>query len=119
MTHPLLSDEQVRERFDAFSKALTIIDWEQHRLHGGEPCFHLGDDGWFCGRAARWDGHFVLGRDHAFVPLYEAVQTFSRLGAQIERERCAKVCEEVYKPGDWFDGVTNCRHCAAAIRSQP
>lgn len=53
------------------------------------------------------------------VSFNENMQAAARLGAQIERERCAKVCEEVYKPGDWFDGVTICRHCAAAIRSQP
>jgi hypothetical protein len=46
--------------------AAEQMDWAQVALNGGPPCFHVGDDGRFCGRAQRWDGHDDL---HRFVSL--------------------------------------------------
>lgn len=37
--------------------AIKSFDWLQPALHGGSPCFHICDDGRFCGRAERWPGH--------------------------------------------------------------
>jgi hypothetical protein len=34
-----------------------------------------------------------------------------------ERERCAKVCEDLYGPNDWFIGSVLMDKCAAAIRA--
>lgn len=42
------------------------MDWQQVVLNGGPPCFHIAEDGRFCGRAKRWDGHDSI---HAFVSL--------------------------------------------------
>ncbi len=36
--------------------AAKIADWEQVIGNGGPPCFHL-ENGRFCLRAGRWDGH--------------------------------------------------------------
>lgn len=45
-------------------KAAEIMDWQQVVLNGGPPCFHLEEDGRFCGRALRWHEHPV---PHKFV----------------------------------------------------
>lgn len=41
----------------AILDAAKRMDWEQVVLNGGPPCFHLCEDGRFCGRAMRWEGH--------------------------------------------------------------
>lgn len=43
---------------------------------------------------------------------------FYLAGLAAGMERAAKVCEGVYREGDWSDGVTVARKCAAAIREQ-
>lgn len=55
-------------------KALLVaahnMDWQQVVLNGGPPCFHLDDDGHFCGRALRWPGHIgSINKIHDFVSL--------------------------------------------------
>jgi hypothetical protein len=45
--------------------AALDIDWQQVVLNGGPPCFHV-EDGRFCLRAERWEGHDLL---HRFVSL--------------------------------------------------
>ncbi len=52
-------------------KALANIDWGQVVANGGPPCFHV-EDGRFCLRAARWDGHRGRALHHGYVSL-EAV----------------------------------------------
>jgi hypothetical protein len=47
-----------------FVLAAATMDWQQVVLNGGPPCFHLAEDGHFCGRAERWPGHGDL---HEFV----------------------------------------------------
>jgi len=42
------------------------MDWQQVVLNGGPPCFNMGEDGYFCGRAQRWDGHDSM---HRFISL--------------------------------------------------
>lgn len=56
----------------ALFKAAAFMDWHQVVLNSGPPCFHLSDDGRFCGRAERWDGHKRIGGSeaiHKFVSL--------------------------------------------------
>ena len=55
---------------DAELEAAKRMDWQQVVLNGGPPCFHVCDDGKFCGRAARWAGHGEKGF-HGFVSLAE------------------------------------------------
>lgn len=38
-------------------EAAKHMDWQQVVLNGGPPCFHLEEDGYFCGRAERWHDH--------------------------------------------------------------
>jgi hypothetical protein len=45
--------------------AAEQMDWQQVVLNGGPPCFHL-EDGRFCGRAQRWEGHDEM---HKFISL--------------------------------------------------
>lgn len=44
------------------------MDWQQVALNGGPPCFALLNDenGWYCGRAERWEGH---DGEHRFISL--------------------------------------------------
>lgn len=52
-------------------QAAKDADWMQVVLNQGPPCFHL-EEGRFCLRAQRWDGHKVIGGSeaiHEFVPL--------------------------------------------------
>ena len=49
-------------------KAAQNMDWQQVVMNGGPPCFHVADDGRFCGRTERWDGHGMSGF-HAYVSL--------------------------------------------------
>lgn len=52
----------------ALFDAAAQMDWVQVVLNGGPPCFHLYEDGRFCGRAKRWVGHDD-GDPHKFVSL--------------------------------------------------
>ena len=59
---------------DQIVQAALAADWDQVRLNGGPPCFHLeAERGRFCLRAARWAGH-ERGSDHRFVPLHELLE---------------------------------------------
>ncbi len=56
--------------------AARDADWQQVVLNGGPPCFHL-EDGRFCLRAERWDGHRRIGGSiaiHKFVSLADLVR---------------------------------------------
>lgn len=53
--------------------AAKEMDWQQVVLNGGPPCFHLCEDGHFCGRAQRWAGHEDL---HAFVSLADLLAAY-------------------------------------------
>ncbi len=59
---------------DDLLNAAALTDWEQVRLNGGPPCFHLWG-GRFCLRARRWDGHGV---DHAYVSLLDLIRSIVR-----------------------------------------
>ena len=45
---------------------LSKYDAGQHRLNGGPYCYHVKEDGRYCGAAQRWPGHPV---HHEFVPV--------------------------------------------------
>lgn len=49
--------------------AAIMADWGQVVANGGPPCFHL-EDGGFCLRAKRWNGHGAdSARMHPYVSL--------------------------------------------------
>lgn len=50
------------------------MDWIQVVLNGGPPCFHICEDGRFCGRAERWEGHEDL---HKFTSLADMVRAIA------------------------------------------
>lgn len=52
-------------------EAARNMDWQQVVLNGGPPCFHLGKDGRFCGRAQRWHDEIAERVCHRYVPLEE------------------------------------------------
>jgi hypothetical protein len=64
---------------DHYPKVLLAaenMDWQQVVMNGGPPCFHVSeDDGHFCGRAKRWDGHDGV---HAFVSLADMLRDLNR-----------------------------------------
>lgn len=47
----------------AAREAFDNADWQQVVFNGGPPCFHI-EDGRFCLRAQRWEGH---GKFHDFI----------------------------------------------------
>jgi hypothetical protein len=61
-------------------QAAENFDWEQVVLNGGPPCFHLEEDGRFCGRAERWDGHKPFKKWpalHEFVSLADLLRNLT------------------------------------------
>lgn len=84
------------------------MDWEQVRLNGGPPCFHLDPEhegNRFCGRAQRWFGHTVNESqypDHRFISLddYLAELRESRQPLLNKVKTCSCSChEDVYNCG--------------------
>lgn len=62
-------------------RAAEQMDWVQVVLNGGPPCFHLDEDGYFCGRAQRWDGHFSWRNSpacHKFVSLADLLRKVAK-----------------------------------------
>ena len=75
----------------AILDAAKDMDWQQVALNRtyGAPCFHVGDDGFFCGRAKRWDGH---GFDHDFISLADLLL----MVVSDETERCRRaICNHL------------------------
>lgn len=58
--------------------AIEHMDWLQPALNGTMPCFHICDDGRFCGRAEKWAGHVSDFRIHKFVSLIELLLNFRK-----------------------------------------
>lgn len=77
----------------AIERLATEMDWGQVVRNGGPPCFFVGE-GKFCGRAERWSGH-GLKDFHDFVPLHQLLKAEFERGISQERERCAKLLQEV------------------------
>jgi len=57
----------------AIEKAVTDIDWGQVVANGGPPCFFI-ENGCFCLRAERWEGHG--GVLHAYVSLADLLHIY-------------------------------------------
>ena len=55
------------KKMDAWLAAASGADWGQVIANGGPPCFHL-ENGRFCLRAARWEGHRKA-TAHGYLPL--------------------------------------------------
>lgn len=64
---------------NAIIKAAEEMDWQQVVLNGGPPCFHLCEDGRFCGRAKRWAGHEDM---HEFVSLSQLIERSRSTGVE-------------------------------------
>ncbi len=63
----------------ALFQAAKDADWMQVVYNQGPPCFHL-EDGRFCLRAERWDGHKTFGDSgpvHDFVSLENLLRSAS------------------------------------------
>jgi hypothetical protein len=74
-------------------KAAEQWDWVQIVLHEGEPCFHLCENGHFCGRAKSWAGHNDL---HRFAPLSQAfVQALKAQREQLEEDFSCELKETI------------------------
>lgn len=66
---------------NALLHAAENADWGQVVLNGGPPCFHVcKDDGLFCLRAERWDGHAAdaYRGSHKFVSLHAMIAARER-----------------------------------------
>lgn len=67
--HDALADmesDRVQNNATSYMRAANQMDWTQVVMNGGPPCFHVCDDGRFCGRAERWDGHEAM---HKYISL--------------------------------------------------
>lgn len=67
------------EEIERLEDAALHMDWMQVILNGGPPCFHLDDDGTFCGRAKRWPGHDEL---HKFIGLHALLSRLRSLPSE-------------------------------------
>lgn len=68
-----------KDKKNELLKAARNADWMQVVYNQGPPCFHL-EDGRFCLRAERWDGHKPIGGSgpiHDYVPLVGLLQSIS------------------------------------------
>lgn len=63
--------------------AALDMDWQQVVQNGGPPCFHL-ENGRFCGRAERWEGHVAGGKypNHTFISLFTLIGEVHQLGME-------------------------------------
>lgn len=61
--------------------AAADMDWQQVVLNGGPPCFYLEENGTFCGRAYRWEGHAdkIDYPYHPYVPLHLLIHSVTNL----------------------------------------
>lgn len=84
----------------------TQMDWQQVVLNGGPPCFARLEDeeGYYCGRAERWEGH---DGEHKFVSLDDLLDA--------ERERWAKIARDKWMEMSALDSVES-EHYARAGR---
>ena len=102
------------------------MDWQQVALNGGPPCFAVLDDedGYYCGRAERWEGH---DGEHRFISLQDLLTAYAN---QRGEERWREAIEEAAQKAEqqWplmssFGSTeTNhytraCHEAAAAIRA--
>jgi hypothetical protein len=89
----LMLREQQREIIAAAEQA----DWQQVVLNGGPPCFHIEDNGRFCLRAQRWDGHDSM---HKFTTLDAAIAHAAppREAAQYSRSSGSVFLDEPQRP---------------------
>jgi hypothetical protein len=71
------ADMSEKHPYDAHFKAAKAMDWQQVVLNGGPPCFHLCEDGSFCGRAERWAGHEDL---HKFISFHDLLRMVAEAG---------------------------------------
>ncbi len=89
--HGILIHATARQRCEALLRTLERVkaselikaardaDWMQVVLNQGPPCFHL-EDGRFCLRAERWDGHKTIGGSgpiHEFVSLESLLRSIA------------------------------------------
>ncbi len=72
--------------------AAANADWMQVVLNQGPPCFHLEEDGTFCLRAERWEGHTQRDEypEHRFVSLADLlsahVETLTQQVAELRQQ---------------------------------
>ena len=94
----------------------THMDWQQVVLSGGPPCFAILDDedGWYCGRAQRWEGH---DGEHEFVSLQDLLAQCEAAVRAEERERAATIAETSYE--QYQTGYNAGKFIATAIRREP
>lgn len=61
---------------DPIITAAERFDWGQP-CAAWAPCFHLGNDGHFCGRAPWWDGH-THGSSHRYQSLADLIRSLKQ-----------------------------------------
>lgn len=76
---------------EEIAEAAKQMDWQQVVLNGGPPCFHVCEDGRFCGRAKRWDGHEDL---HKFVSLSDMIAAAILADREERDKRVIEVLED-------------------------
>jgi hypothetical protein len=71
-----------KKKHNALLYAAENADWGQVVLNGGPPCFHICEDGLFCLRAERWDGHAA----NAYPAIHKFVSLHAMLAARERKE---------------------------------
>lgn len=62
---------------DNIRAAAVTMNWARTKYIGHAPCFHLCDDGSFCGLSQSWEGHhhMTYRADHPFVSLEDLLRS--------------------------------------------
>lgn len=77
-----MTPNQDQTEVEEHIKAARNMDWMQVVLNGGPPCFHLEENGRFCGRAQRWHNKLSEELFHGFVSLEAAILAAKERGRQ-------------------------------------
>lgn len=105
--------------FQEIFAASCSMDWGQVVANGGPPCFHVQENGTFCGRAERWFGHKPVYRskaaDHDFVPLHVLISKIKKIGWREGMENAIKVIEPHNPHANSPNTSTRCK-CMSEIR---
>lgn len=105
-------------QFNNALQATKAMDWMQPVLNDSPPCFHVGDDGRFCGRAERWDGHKSFKSNpplHIFKSFDELLMDVAALGRKQGMEESIKVIAPVNAMSRSVSTVIRC-DCQREIR---
>jgi hypothetical protein len=78
---------------EEWMKAAANPDWMQVVFNHGPPCFHV-ENGRFCLRAEKWDGHFKLHEHDILIHKFISLEDLLRATRANALRYAAEICEK-------------------------